>query len=101
MARPDDAPLEGPSGRPFNPPALIRRRARPAGARRRRRRPPSPQPPKPPSPHPAADKGKAAKAAKAVTKSQWKKARKPRYSVIFHRPKTLVRARDPKVPRVR
>lgn len=48
-----------------------------------------------------AGKDKASKAAKAVKKSQWKKARKPRYSVVFHRPKTLVRSRDPKVPRVR
>lgn len=48
-----------------------------------------------------ADKSKAAKAAKAVKKSQFKKARKPRYSVVFHRPKTLVRSRDPKFPRIR
>ena len=48
-----------------------------------------------------AGKDKASKAAKAVKKSQWKKTRKPRYSVVFHRPKTLVRTRDPKVPRVR
>jgi large subunit ribosomal protein L23Ae len=47
-----------------------------------------------------ADKSKAAKAAKAVKKSQFKKTRKPRYSVVFHRPKTLVRSRDPKFPRV-
>ncbi|PSC67754.1 60S ribosomal L23A [Micractinium conductrix] len=46
-----------------------------------------------------ADKSKAAKAAKAVKKSQFKKERKPRYSVVFHRPKTLVRSRDPKFPR--
>ncbi|KAL4436622.1 hypothetical protein ABPG75_003761 [Micractinium tetrahymenae] len=46
-----------------------------------------------------ADKSKAAKAAKAVKKSQFKKTRKPRYSVVFHRPKTLVRSRDPKFPR--
>lgn len=52
--------------------------------------------------HPlAADKSKAAKAAKAVKKSQFKKTRKPRYSVVFHRPKTLVRSRDPKFPRTR
>ncbi len=49
----------------------------------------------------AADKSKAAKAAKAVKKSQFKKTRKPRYSVVFHRPKTLVRSRDPKFPRTR
>jgi large subunit ribosomal protein L23Ae len=36
-----------------------------------------------------------------VKKSQWSKSRKPRYSVVFHRPKTLIRARDPKVERVR
>jgi len=48
-----------------------------------------------------AGKDKAAKAAKAVKKSQWKKSRKPRYSVVFHRPRTLIRTRDPKVPRVR
>lgn len=47
------------------------------------------------------EKAKAAKAAKAVKKSQWKQSRKPRYSVVFHRPKTLVRTRDPKFPRVR
>jgi hypothetical protein len=50
---------------------------------------------------PAGDKGKATKAAKAVKKSQWKKGKKPRYSVVFHRPKTLKRTRDPKVPRQR
>lgn len=49
----------------------------------------------------SAGKDKAAKAAKAVKKSQWKKSRKPRYSTTFHRPRTLIRTRDPKVPRVR
>ena len=49
----------------------------------------------------AGNKEKARKAAKAVKKSQWKKALKPRYSVVFHRPKTLKRTRNPKVPRVR
>lgn len=44
---------------------------------------------------------KAAKAAKAVKKNTWKKQRKPRYSVVFHRPKTLKLARDPKYPRIR
>lgn len=44
---------------------------------------------------------KAAKAAKAVKKNTWKKERKPRYSVVFHRPKTLKTARDPKYPRIR
>ena len=52
--------------------------------------------------HPAGkDKAKAAKAAKAVKRSEWKKTRKPRYSVQFHRPKTLLRTRDPKFPRLR
>lgn len=57
----------------------------------------------PTDPHflPAGDKSKAVKALKAVKKSQWKKTRKPRYSTSFHRPKTLVRTRDPKYPRVR
>ena len=56
----------------------------------------------PPAPRPLlADKSKAAKAAKAVKKSSFKNSRKPRYSVVFHRPKTLIRARDPKFPRVR
>ena len=54
----------------------------------------------PPRP-PLADKSKAAKAAKAVKKSSFKNSRKPRYSVVFHRPKTLIRAREPKFPRVR
>lgn len=44
---------------------------------------------------------KAAKAAKAVKKNTWKKERKPRYSVVFHRPKTFKAARDPKYPRIR
>jgi hypothetical protein len=43
----------------------------------------------------------AAKAARAVKKGSWKKSRKPRYSVTFHRPKTLVHARNPKFPRQR
>ena len=46
-------------------------------------------------------KAKAAKAAKAVKKGVFKKQHKPRYSVVFHRPKTLKKARDPKYPRVR
>eukprot|EP00798_Chlamydomonas_sp_ICE-L_P019128 gene19128-25735_t len=41
----------------------------------------------------------AAKAAKAVKKGFFKKERKPRFSVVFHRPKTLKRSRDPKYPR--
>eukprot|EP00889_Picochlorum_renovo_P005795 jgi/Picre1/32825/NNA_008155.t1 len=48
----------------------------------------------------AGNNEKARKAAKSVKKSQWKKALKPRYSVVFHRPKTLKRTRSPKVPRV-
>ena len=64
---------------------------------------PAADPPPPPSQlaRLPADKSKAAKAAKAVKKSQFKKERKPRYSVVFHRPKTLVRSRDPKFPRKR
>lgn len=47
------------------------------------------------------DQGKASKAAKAVKKSTWKKERKTRYSVVFRRPRTLKRTRDPKYPRIR
>ena len=46
-------------------------------------------------------KAKAQKAAKQVKKSTWKKQRKPRFSVVFHRPKTLKHQRDPKYPRIR
>jgi large subunit ribosomal protein L23Ae len=46
-------------------------------------------------------KGKAQKALKAVKKSSFKRERKPRYSVVFHRPKTLKHSRDPKYPRRR
>ena len=46
-------------------------------------------------------KAKAQKALKAVKKSTFKKERKPRYSVVFHRPKTLKHSRDPKYPRRR
>lgn len=46
-------------------------------------------------------KAKAAKAAKAVKKGSFKNTRKPRYSVIFHRPKTLNRTRLPKYTRSR
>lgn len=49
----------------------------------------------------AGDTKKASKAAKAVTKSSFKKTRKPRYSTTFHRPKTLSLARSPKYPRQR
>lgn len=52
--------------------------------------------------HTAKDaKGKAAAAAKAVKKNTWKKSMKPRYSVVFHRPKTLKRTRTPKYPHKR
>ncbi|KIY93751.1 60S ribosomal protein L23A [Monoraphidium neglectum] len=44
-------------------------------------------------------KAAAAKAAAAVKKNSWAKTRKPRYSVVFHRPKTLKRVRDPKYTR--
>jgi hypothetical protein len=46
-------------------------------------------------------KAQASKAAKAVKKGTFKRARKPRYSVVFHRPKTLQRTRAPKYPRTR
>lgn len=46
-------------------------------------------------------KGKAEKALKAVKKTTFKQQRKPRYSVVFHRPKTLKHTRDPKYPRKR
>uniref|UniRef100_A0A6U1HLU8 Large ribosomal subunit protein uL23c n=1 Tax=Tetraselmis chuii TaxID=63592 RepID=A0A6U1HLU8_9CHLO len=46
-----------------------------------------------------ASKAKAAKAAKAVKAGTAKKTRKPRYSVVFHRPKTLQKTRDAKYPR--
>jgi hypothetical protein len=46
-------------------------------------------------------KAVAAKAAKAVKKGSFKKSRKPRFSVVFHRPKTLKRDRAAKYPRVR
>jgi large subunit ribosomal protein L23Ae len=46
-------------------------------------------------------KGKAAAAAKAVKKNTWKKSLKPKYSAVFHRPKTLKRTRAPKYSRTR
>lgn len=51
--------------------------------------------------HAAKDDAKAAatKAAKAVKKNTHKRGRKIRTSVVFHRPKTLQRARDPKFAR--
>ena len=46
-------------------------------------------------------KATAQKAAKAVKKGTFKKERKPRYTVTFHRPKTLKRTRTPKYPKQR
>mmetsp|Transcript_29076 Transcript_29076/g.53439 ORF Transcript_29076/g.53439 Transcript_29076/m.53439 type:complete len:151 (-) Transcript_29076:230-682(-) len=43
---------------------------------------------------------KATAAAKAVKQGSFKKTRKPRFSVVFHRPKTLKRTREPKYLRV-
>lgn len=36
-----------------------------------------------------------------MSRSTFKKLRKPRYSTTFHRPKTLKLTRDPKYPRKR
>ncbi|KAK3240333.1 60S ribosomal protein L23A [Cymbomonas tetramitiformis] len=45
-------------------------------------------------------KAQALKAAKAVKKGSFKKSNmKKRYSVVFHRPKTLIKTRAPKYPR--
>ena len=44
---------------------------------------------------------KAEKVAKVLKKGSWKRTRKPRYSVTFHRPRTLKRTRDPKYSRLR
>ncbi len=41
-------------------------------------------------------KAAATKAAKAVKKGLFKRTRKPRFSVVFHRPKTQIRKRAPK-----
>lgn len=51
--------------------------------------------------HPAGKDAKAtaAKAAAAVKKNAWAKQHKLRTNVVFHRPKTLKRARDPKYTR--
>ena len=46
-------------------------------------------------------KTKAVKALKAVKRSTWRQSRKPRYSTVFHRPKTLKEPRKPKYPRLR
>jgi large subunit ribosomal protein L23Ae len=55
----------------------------------------------PPHPTPAKDDAKAAatKAAKSVKKNTHKRGRKIRTSVVFHRPRTLQRAREPKFAR--
>ncbi|GAX83769.1 hypothetical protein CEUSTIGMA_g11194.t1 [Chlamydomonas eustigma] len=45
-------------------------------------------------------KAQASKAAKAVKKGVFKRMRKPRFSVVFHKPKTLKRSRDPKYTRI-
>eukprot|EP00891_Asterochloris_glomerata_P005541 jgi/Astpho2/5541/fgenesh1_pm.00079_%23_11_t len=45
-------------------------------------------------------KAKAQKALKAVKKGTWKQTRKPRFSVVFHRPKTQTQEREPKYPRL-
>ena len=50
---------------------------------------------------PADVKAQATKAAKAVKKGTFKRSRKPRFSVVFHKPKTLKRSRDPKYTRIR
>jgi len=47
----------------------------------------------------AKDDAKATKAAKAVKKNTHKRGRKIRTSVVFHRPKTFQRAREPKFAR--
>ena len=46
-------------------------------------------------------KAQALKALKATKKGTWKKQRKERFSVVFHRPKTLKHQREPKYPRIR
>eukprot|EP00877_Chromochloris_zofingiensis_P010038 jgi/Chrzof1/5288/Cz15g20240.t1 len=44
-------------------------------------------------------KSKALAAAKDSKKKSWRQTRKPRYSVVFHRPKTVKRDRNPKYHR--
>lgn len=46
-------------------------------------------------------KAQAQKALKATKKGTWKKHRKPRFNVTFHRPKTRKHDREPKYPRSR
>lgn len=36
-----------------------------------------------------------------MKKGTWKQTRKPRFSVVFHRPKTQTQEREPKYPRLR
>lgn len=43
----------------------------------------------------------AAKALKATKQGTWKRSKKPRRTVIFHRPQTLKHTREPKYPRQR
>lgn len=63
---------------------------------------PVPLPPRTSHRPPGKDaKAKAAKAAKALKKNTWKKQRKPRFTAVFHRPKTLIQARKPKYERKR
>jgi hypothetical protein len=83
-------------------PVDARRRGRERAPDRRAPRPPPPRPSRPSRPHAGKDaKATAAKAAAAVKKNSWAKSRKPRHSVVFHRPKTLKRTRDPKYTRKR
>ena len=46
-------------------------------------------------------KAQALKALKSVKRSTWRQSRKPRYSTVFHRPKTFEAPRKPKYPRLR
>ena len=46
-------------------------------------------------------KAAAEKALKTVKKGSWKRERKERFSVVFHRPKTLKLSRTPKYPKIR
>ncbi|KAL0051287.1 hypothetical protein WJX82_004969 [Trebouxia sp. C0006] len=45
-------------------------------------------------------KAQALKALKSVKRSTWRQSRKPRYSTVFHRPKTFEAPRKPKYPRL-
>jgi hypothetical protein len=72
----------------------------PAPARHQNAERTTPHPTTPPTAGKDA-KATASKAAAAVKKNSWARTRKPRYSVVFHRPKTLKRTRDPKYTRTR